>query len=450
MNFKSLSADCTFQGVIVQAVEAPAADNQEKLRAWRESVNNNNCYEMAPPGFTYKDYVADCQCVSWPLFAPCFSQSEGDPQTLTSTHAENGEVLSIINFTGAVQPKALVKPIPKSVITDIEQSSTVGILRRRAPKSFEDELDSAAEWVFQAMQSFEASLASTSTASDPPLQAFMRTDACSPKDGIPPGAGPYRCTLQDARAFVDACVTSRRVVQGFRSNDLQQIPPKTAQQPMCSPSVKTLRGPWQEFQRTPLHVAYPPSSCPGSSLIIQPWSKLVRPECEFRCFVRDNAVRAVSQYLWYDHLPWLSALSPAHKHALCRSIQLFQQQWLRPRLEQAGFMLPSYVMDVVVLPLASVEEGACEYTVLPTDPGDEAGGACCPSAFGVRLLELNPFGAHLSSGAALFNWCTDTAWLYGYADELTAAAASPKETACGTQDASTKPTKPIILRWLSV
>ncbi len=51
---------------------------------------------------------------------------------------------------------------------------------------------------------------------------------------------------------------------------------------------------------------------------------------------------------------------------------------------KAAFHLSSYVMDVVVWPDNSIQ-----------------------------IIELNPFGAFMSSGAALYNWETDLDLLYG-------------------------------------
>jgi len=34
-------------------------------------------------------------------------------------------------------------------------------------------------------------------------------------------------------------------------------------------------------------------------------------------------------------------------------------------------------------------------------------------SYHTQLIELNPFGPHLSSGAGLFNWRTDRALLFG-------------------------------------
>lgn len=50
--------------------------------------------------------------------------------------------------------------------------------------------------------------------------------------------------------------------------------------------------------------------------------------------------------------------------------------------------VPSYVMDVVVF-----------------------------EDFSVQIIELNPFGAHMSSGSALFNWKTDYDIMYGNKQE---------------------------------
>ena len=134
-------------------------------------------------------------------------------------------------------------------------------------------------------------------------------------------------------------------------------------------------------------------------------------------------------------------------------------------------MLPTYVMGVVVLPLlAPCETGSpaagCndppQFTLLPTDP--DAPQASCdsqaPTAFGVRLLELNPFGAHLSSGACLFNWREDTAEMYGYAPLNKAAPSTDPGTVAdehseydtssiGSDSLHGADFPPVFLRWLT-
>jgi len=73
---------------------------------------------------------------------------------------------------------------------------------------------------------------------------------------------------------MDACVTSRRVVQGIRTADASTFPEKVATASMCPyVSAQTWKdGPWQDLQKTPLHVDFPPSSSAGredSSVVIQ-------------------------------------------------------------------------------------------------------------------------------------------------------------------------------------
>jgi len=426
------------------------------VREWKESINNNNCVDMAPHGYTTRDYVLDCNCVAWPQFAPCFrGADEADvvqfQVPLSPQHATE-EHLEVHSFQGAVEPQALIEHFPKHHQESMIAASTVGILQRRAPLTLDDELNCAAEWVLGCLRRFHAQRCSSEQQAERP-GAFLRTDSCSPKDGIEPGAGPYGCTLLDARRFVDACVTSRRVVQGLRSSTRSALRTCSAPAALPSANAQWADGSWQAYQKVPCHVEYPPAACnAGSSLVIQAWSPLVRPACEFRCFVRGNGVRAISQYFCYNRIPWLDGLHPAQKAALCRAVQLFQRHWLRPRLEAVGFMLPSYTMDVVVLPMQGRQASGSQpsdFALLSTSLPERASSAALQpaDAFGVRLLELNPFGAHLSSGSALFNWRTDAAIMYGYAkaEGGTTQASDTVEGHCETPASC-----PVQLRWLTV
>jgi hypothetical protein len=97
---------------------------------------------------------------------------------------------------------------------------------------------------------------------------------------------------------------------------------------------------------------------------------------EFRCFATNYTLHAISQYHCYTVFPSLQ--TEAEVLAIRSSILAFHDT------VKAALPMPDYVMDVVVY----------------------ADGT-------VQMIEVNPFGAYMSSGAALFNWKNDKSVLYG-------------------------------------
>lgn len=379
--------------VAVQAVEADNTDG-----TWTESVNTNNCYELAPPGFTFEDYIADTDMVAWPLFGQALACTVDPPGQLPAEDADHFEC-----FWGPVEPQAGIYPIPLQYAKWLVQGAQSGVLTRRAPRHMSDELESVTSWLHSRMQDFLADCGGKAGQ----RALFARTAACSPKDGVPPGAGPYHATAADAARLCEAMVTSSRVTSAMRR--FTRSKPSTAREAFLSGGEGAgPQLPHHVYHQAPLHARFP-GHCKGlyplssPTLILQEWSPLIRPECEFRCFVRDGHVTAVSQNTWFTPFTWLRCLSGPRKVALARAVAAFQRSWLRPRLDHVSFALDSYVMDVVVLP---VKEGR----LLDTH---QSISSCDPDVFAVRLLELNSFGAHLSSGSALFAWQADLPELYG-------------------------------------
>lgn len=402
--------------VLVQAVHADDSD-----RTWGDTVNTNNVHELAPPGYVWSDYVRDTDMVAWPLFAAALA---GEPDGTTTT--AEGVAGTLHAFTGHVEPKAGLSTLQPQHMAWLAEAGGSAVLQRRPPGHMADELDEVAAWVLQAMTAFQATRATTE-----PVPMFARTDSCSPKDGIPPGAGPYQATPEGARALVNAMASSSRVLSGMRrhSKGSPRLDGAHLNPGDTAEGVAPLL-PHHAGFTTPLHQQFPQHCawCKEEEgeltehqgvLVLQHWSPFVRPECEFRCFVCAGKVTAVSQYTWFRPFDWLLALDDPHMSALVHAIRDFHSTWLAPRLATSGFLLTSFIMDVVVLPLHS-PTGSME-AVLPTaqgavDWGQASPAAVQPAAFAVRLLELNSFGAHLSSGSALFNWEADLSLLYGLPD----------------------------------
>lgn len=91
---------------------------------------------------------------------------------------------------------------------------------------------------------------------------------------------------------------------------------------------------------------------------------------EFRCFVSNRTLHAISQYHCYTKFPALQ--DSAHVLQIRDTITKFHDA------VKNGFPMADYVLDVVVFP-----DMSC------------------------HVIEVNPFGPHMSSGAGLFNWEKD-------------------------------------------
>jgi len=100
---------------------------------------------------------------------------------------------------------------------------------------------------------------------------------------------------------------------------------------------------------------------------------------EFRCFVYNRKLTAISQYQCYCVFP---ALKDENHVKECRNVIVNFMETIKHI-----FPMDSFVIDLVVLP----------------DP------SC-------QVIELNPFGIDMSSGSGLFNWYKDYDLLYGKLD----------------------------------
>eukprot|EP00455_Lapot_gusevi_P000682 TRINITY_DN1030_c0_g1_i1.p1 TRINITY_DN1030_c0_g1~~TRINITY_DN1030_c0_g1_i1.p1 ORF type:complete len:282 (-),score=38.47 TRINITY_DN1030_c0_g1_i1:175-1020(-) len=98
---------------------------------------------------------------------------------------------------------------------------------------------------------------------------------------------------------------------------------------------------------------------------------------EFRCYVHRKQITAISQYYVYQAFP---ALQDHDRVTRIRQMIIDFHDLIKDAMP-----FQSYVIDIVVF----VEQGYCQ------------------------VVEINPFGAHLSSGSGLFNWVTDHDLLYG-------------------------------------
>eukprot|EP01127_Copromyxa_protea_P005507 TRINITY_DN15430_c0_g1_i2.p1 TRINITY_DN15430_c0_g1~~TRINITY_DN15430_c0_g1_i2.p1 ORF type:complete len:137 (-),score=16.07 TRINITY_DN15430_c0_g1_i2:16-426(-) len=100
---------------------------------------------------------------------------------------------------------------------------------------------------------------------------------------------------------------------------------------------------------------------------------------EFRVFVHEGVVTAISQYHWYEDSGWgeepKKTAIPEVVKGICK---LFEN--LKPHLPFSSCVYDTHVKF-------TDEDGTDDILV--------------------ELVEFNPFGAHISSGSALFHWVRD-------------------------------------------
>lgn len=123
-------------------------------------------------------------------------------------------------------------------------------------------------------------------------------------------------------------------------------------------------------------------------LILRDFVEDLPVDHEFRCFVRNKKMTAISQYYCYHHWP---ALMDKDHVLKCRGKQLCKSKLTNEDVItefhdkiKEHIPMPDYVIDVVIYP-----DMSC------------------------HVIELNPFGAAMSSGSALFHWLKDYNLLYG-------------------------------------
>jgi hypothetical protein len=113
------------------------------------------------------------------------------------------------------------------------------------------------------------------------------------------------------------------------------------------------------------------------NLVLRDWIEDIHHEYEFRCYVHEHQLTAISQYYCYDVFDVLQ--DEAHIREIVDSIMDFHKK----STDQIGY--PSYVIDL----LYNKEKKQ------------------------ISVIECNPHGSYMSSGSALFNWETDHDILYG-------------------------------------
>lgn len=189
---------------------------------------------------------------------------------------------------------------------------------------------------------------------------FARLDACSPKDA-PQGVGPF--------------TTGREVAIALASS------------PRC---VSALQDALSEAGETC------DDDSKVTSLVLVPWDSSITLENEFRVFISEKSVVAVSQYDWAHDHGW----GTGDKEALL--------------IKGTAAIVKRYDAERNRLPFSS-----CVMDVHLCMPDTEDG------EVGVQVLEFDPFGPHMGSGSALFHWVRDFDQLHGNTQRVVVRVVSP-------------------------
>lgn len=197
---------------------------------------------------------------------------------------------------------------------------------------------------------------------DPGARCFVKTSMRSPKDAVrvehPEASLPHErlrteleaCAVTTAGAAVELLAASKRVMEDI-----------------------------SHFMRYR-------TDGDRLNIVIRKWDEAVVGSIEWRCFVSDGRLTAISQYHCYTAQPQVVEACAGDQAALYQTrdrLIAFQERIHGSVLDCLG--LSSYVLD------------------LATDASEDAGAP-------VRLVEINPFD---TSGAALFTWRKDRGVLVG-------------------------------------
>ncbi|KAH8930148.1 hypothetical protein BT69DRAFT_985412 [Atractiella rhizophila] len=125
----------------------------------------------------------------------------------------------------------------------------------------------------------------------------------------------------------------------------------------------------------------------GLNIVVREW-RPVPIEMEFRAFVSNKRITAISQYAYEFCSPDLNV--PAYLALTVKKIRQLFEDSIKPILDKHSF--EEYVIDFGV------------------KPGGQEGG----DDWGVFVIELNPFAE--TTDAALFSWTQDSAILNGTAE----------------------------------
>lgn len=160
---------------------------------------------------------------------------------------------------------------------------------------------------------------------------FIRLSNASPKDGIH-SVGP----LLSIEQMVDSIVTSKRILSVLERKIIEKS---------------------------------------EDNLYIVPWRDDWNENMEFRVFVHDKKITAISQYIWKKYI----GFTDIEIIEICRQIIIYCYTEIIPK---AVSLIDNFIIDVI-------------YNI----------NKC--NSIPVELIELNSFGKNLATGSALFHWIND-------------------------------------------
>ncbi len=231
------------------------------------------------------------------------------------------------NWVNLFHDNVIIMTIEKSDLTWIREAGKIGSITKRFPKIFKDELN--------------ATCAKYEKQIPPDINNhgyFIRTEHNSAKYGMY-GAGPYKNIRQIIKSFATTSHTHLCIME---EDDACQV-------------------------------------------YFIDWIDDFDNEKEFRVFVMDNKITAVSVQHLYQVNHWLNSLSDNEIFAILNSMIIYFNNNIKNKL----VFINSYVMDIYY-------------------KGDNQW----------YFIEPNSFGSQYTSGSALFHWKIDHNQLYGVDDVI--------------------------------
>ncbi|GAB5359518.1 hypothetical protein AAMO2058_000551000 [Amorphochlora amoebiformis] len=127
------------------------------------------------------------------------------------------------------------------------------------------------------------------------------------------------------------------------------------------------------------------------NVLVREWDPRIKPSLEFRAFIHNLELTALTQYNVYTYYPRLR-----EKSGIITSAIVKKWKQIRPLLENSGYS--NAVIDFGVIFDSNVEEMSLESSTASASKSTNAKAIC-------RVIELNPFAT--STGAGLFTWNKD-------------------------------------------
>ncbi|CAF3559720.1 unnamed protein product [Rotaria sp. Silwood1] len=128
----------------------------------------------------------------------------------------------------------------------------------------------------------------------------------------------------------------------------------------------------------------------NNNIIIREWNDLLDPSMEFRCFVYQSNLTAISQYNYYCKYYHLQ--NDEIVQQIKTTIVKYWKEKIQPSLDHLSEKYSNYVIDI----------GLIENKLT--------------NAYDCIVIEMNPF--EINTSASLFNWTTDSNQLRGRGNEI--------------------------------